>query len=317
DSGPVRVGGPGGLPDESAGSPPRWPSILGLVAVLTLVATLARFAIDLLGLVFLIVVVGVSLRALSDWLTEGDSVSAWSLGAVGTGLGGTLLVGAWLFGSVTFNPDTALSGRVPRPVVSAVTWLEARGWGQRVLLQPGVVQAQRAATGSGSPLPGGSTLASPAPTEQPGYTVRAPQPLSPGRQRRSDSTGEAEAAVPPVAAGRTAGAAGRRAEAARQVATVTTVSTAFGAVRVGTSVRLTAIVQPTSGIVLPTGKVAFYSGATVLGTSRLHPSRGGARAALSVLDLPIGVHELWAEYTGSSGFAPSRAKPVRQVVTRE
>ena len=89
-----------GLPTvQTTEEVPRWLVVLALTAALTLLIALLRFAIDLLGVVFLIIFVGFSIRTLSDWLTEGESVSMWALAAVGSGLGGTTLVVMWLFGA--------------------------------------------------------------------------------------------------------------------------------------------------------------------------------------------------------------------------
>ena len=89
-----------GLPPAQSGEDvPRWLVILGLVAALTLLVALLRYAIDLLGVVFVIILVGFAIRALSDWLTEGESVSGWAMSALSLGLMGTVLVGLWLFNS--------------------------------------------------------------------------------------------------------------------------------------------------------------------------------------------------------------------------
>ena len=67
-----------GLPrTQSSEDVPRWLIVLGVAAACTLLVALLRYAIDLLGVVFLIILVGFSIRAVSDWLTEGESVSAW------------------------------------------------------------------------------------------------------------------------------------------------------------------------------------------------------------------------------------------------
>ena len=66
-----------GLPPvQTTEEVPRWLAVLGLTAALTLLVALLRYAIDLLGVVFLIIFVGFSIRTISDWLTEGESVSA-------------------------------------------------------------------------------------------------------------------------------------------------------------------------------------------------------------------------------------------------
>lgn len=326
-----RVPGDPGKPGEENGANPRWLPALGLAVVLTLVAALARFAIDLLGVVFLIVVVGFSLRAISDWLTEADTVSGWSIGAVVLGLAGTVVVGTWLFGSSSLNPGAALSRRLPAPVVSTIGWLEARGWGQRVLLRagprPGPVQ-HAGGGGTGRAATGGGHLGTPAPVEGPSFSLRAPSapPLqsSHGRGRKAQAPGVADAATVSDSAG--APAAPARAvvhetapapEPAQPIATGTSLTTTYDSVRVGTSVRLTAKVEAMEGEYLPAGRVVFYRGSEVLGTVRLRATPDGAIAILSTLDLAIGVHEISAEYTGGGGFAPSRSAAVRQTVRRQ
>ena len=144
-----------GLPPiQTTEEVPRWLAVLGLTAAMTLLVALLRFAIDLLGVVFLIIFVGFSIRTITDWLTEGESVSAWALGAVMSGLAGTAFVVMWLFGS---NPALEqIESRLPGPVVGSVTWLESHGWGQRVLLtdrsgalKPGPRLAREGSTGFG------------------------------------------------------------------------------------------------------------------------------------------------------------------------
>ena len=122
-----------GLPPvQTTEEVPRWLAVFGLTAALTLLVALLRYAIDLLGVVFLLISVGFSIRTISDWLTEGESVSAWALGAVMSGLAGTAFVVLWLFGS---NPALdGIESRLPGPVLASVSWLESKGWGQRVLL---------------------------------------------------------------------------------------------------------------------------------------------------------------------------------------
>ncbi len=126
-----------GLPRaQSSEDVPRWLVVLGMAAACTLLVALLRYAIDLLGVVFLIILVGFSIRAVSDWLTEGESVSGWALAAVFAGLFGTAMVGFWLFGSRDVTTG-ALERGLPPPVMAVADWFEAHGWGQRVLLGGG------------------------------------------------------------------------------------------------------------------------------------------------------------------------------------
>src|SRR6476469_244702 len=138
-----------GLPrTQSSEDVPRWLIVLGMAAACTLLVALLRYAIDLLGVVFLIILVGFSIRAVSDWLTEGESVSGWAMAAVFAGLFGTAGVSLWLFGSRDMTAG-AIERGVPAPVLTAMDWLEERGWGQRVLLSGGSL--------SPAPPPGAST----------------------------------------------------------------------------------------------------------------------------------------------------------------
>ena len=136
---------------------PRWLVLLGVVAGFTLLVALVRYAIDLLGVVFIIILVGFAIRALSDWLTEGESVSGWAMSALSLGLTGTVLVGLWLVNSGNLS-RSGLEQRLPGPIQRTVTWLEERGWGQRVLLpgRTGGVSGPGGSLGGAAPAnPGG------------------------------------------------------------------------------------------------------------------------------------------------------------------
>jgi hypothetical protein len=85
---------------------------------------------------------------------------------------------------------------------------------------------------------------------------------------------------------------------------------------VGTSVRLTARVRGATGTQVPRGTVIFTSGDRVLGSSSVRAQDGGAVAVLSVLDLPVGSHLLFAEFVGAPPHLGSRSAGLTQVVTR-
>ena len=143
-----------GLPPAQSGEEvPRWLVILGLVAGFTLLVALLRYAVDLLGVVFVIILVGFAIRAFSDWLTEGESVSGWAMSALSLGLMGTVLVGLWLVSSRDIASE-AIQMRLPGPIQRTVSWLESQGWGQRVLL-PGGSASGALAGGSGPAEPCG------------------------------------------------------------------------------------------------------------------------------------------------------------------
>src|SRR5687768_11368881 len=115
---------------------PRWLIVAAVAAGITVTLVLLRYAVDLLGLVFVIVLVGTSIRTLTDWLTDRDGVSPWSIAAVFISLFGTAVVGLWLFESSAARAAGRLEQRMPSFMVDAIDWAEARGWGNRVLLVP-------------------------------------------------------------------------------------------------------------------------------------------------------------------------------------
>jgi Bacterial Ig-like domain (group 3) len=317
-----------GLPPvQTTEEVPRWLAIFGLTAALTLLVALLRYAIDLLGVVFLIIFVGFSIRTISDWLTEGESVSTWALGAVISGLAGTTFVVMWLFGS-----NSALEGiesRLPPPVRASVGWLESHGWGQRVLLTERAggfrsgVQLARGGSGGGAP-----TLA--APPSGPG--IELPSLRSGDRRKKSgtkdDDIGTAEASElerRSSAAGeqrsRTRGLtsgtqAANDVRPAANVETFTTIVTSRPSTVVGTLVKLTAFVTTASGSKSPSGVVVFQRDGVVLGTATLRGGPDGSTASLTITSLPIGDHDIVAYYPGDPGFSASYSPTVRQIVAR-
>lgn len=334
-----------GLPRvQTSEDVPRWLVILGLVAGLTLFVALLRYAIDLLGVVFLIIVVGFSIRALSDWLTEGESVSLWALAAVSGGLFGTLTVALWLFGSHD-RTASALERKLPQPVLSTVDWLEDHGWGQRVLLSSG---------GLSSPSPGPATASAPkgaasSPAAGAGGEIAVPRaaplrevspPHLPGRptsarkggRQSHGEPGVAEAATLSPAATRgartpgtaaagpadaTTSTAGTAPETMPAVVTEVTLRSSQASALVGTGVRLTATVHAATGAARPSGVVVFFRGGSPLGRVPVRLSGDGLSVAtLTTLSLPIGTHELTAVFEGAPGFGDSRSAPLVQVVRR-
>ena len=301
-----------GLPPAQSGEDvPRWLVLLGLAAGLTLLVALLRYAIDLLGVVFVIILVGFAIRAVSDWLTEGESVSGWAMSALSLGLTGTVLVGLWLLNSGSLTGDD-FHKRLPGPVQRTVGWLEQRGWGQRVLLPGGAGPgglADGRAPSPGPPLAGNGTSAgrsAPAARMPP----RLPLP-GPGAGRGRPSTvrrpaaGEAEAATRPQAVAPPPPAP------APMSSTVSLSVSPVPAV-VGRSVRLTARVTGEAGRSAPTGTVVFLVGDTVLGRV---PLRDGT-AVLVTLGLHLGEHRLTASYGGDGTYRPSQSSAVTQSITR-
>jgi hypothetical protein len=317
-----------GLPSvQTTEEVPRWLAIMGLTAALTLLIALLRYAIDLLGVVFLIIFVGFSIRTISDWLTEGESVSVWALAAVVCGLAGTTFVVMWLFGS---NPALeGIESRLPAPVRASVGWLESRGWGQRVLVdrpggfRDGPLQARGGGGGTG----GGSGAASAASSGPPFELPSLGSSRSGTRGRRSgarDDIGVAEAS--PLDERSSASSERSRtrglttdapdARPAGNVQTFTTVVTSNPSAMIGARVKLTAFVTTATGSDAPPGVVVFQRDGVVLGTATLRKGPDGSTASLTISDLPPGDYEIIARYPGVSGFSGSDSESVHQTVGR-
>jgi hypothetical protein len=312
-----------GLPPAQSGDDvPRWLFILGLVAGLTLLVALLRYAVDLLGVVFVIILVGFAIRALSDWLTEGESVSGWAMSAVSVGLTGSVLVGLWLFNSGDIT-SASLQNRLPGPIQSTVAWLESNGWGQRVLLPGGsgsLGLSGGGAAGSGvGPIaeasdPGEPVTMSPRPRVLPSLpasdAITAPRPrIAPARKTVPD---EAEAAPPDR---QQTAAAPSVAPEPQPIVVSTDVTLTASPTRavVGRSVRLTAQVRAVGAEASPTGTVVFSADDAVLGRA---PVRKGT-AVFVTLDLAIGDHTLSAAYEGDRTHLPSRSASISQAVARK
>ena len=310
-----------GLPPAQSGEDvPRWLVILGLAAGLTMLVALLRYAIDLLGVVFVIILVGFAIRALSDWLTEGESVSGWAISALAVGLVGTVVVGVWLFNSGT----DGLQNRLPGPVQRTVAWLEVQGWGQRVLLPASAMRSPAAVAASLPPAVGAVTtpdtdasrqgepvaLAPQAPVLLPasvakvGATRPRPSPARPG-----SAPGEAAASQP---AGQPAPPAPPPPEPPAAIPTSLTLTASPARTVVGQSVRLTALVRASGAESTPTGTVTFTADGSMLG-------RASVRAGLAVLitlNLAIGDHVLSAAYDGDGTHLPSHSAAISQTVAR-
>ena len=90
-----------------------------------------------------------------------------------------------------------------------------------------------------------------------------------------------------------------------QIASTIAVTPSPNPANLGQPVTLTATV--TSGA---TGKVTFYDGTTVLGTSTL----SGSQATFTTVLLPAGARSLHAHYFGDSSYAPSNSSIVSETV---
>jgi len=311
-----------GLPPAQSGEDvPRWLVILGLVAGLTLLVALLRYAIDLLGVVFVIILVGFAIRALSDWLTEGESVSGWAMSALSLGLMGTALVGLWLFNSRDLASDS-LQNRLPGPIQSTVAWLESQGWGQRVLL-PGS-SASGVLAGGGPAESGASesaldasdpdepvTMSPPRSSAVSGAIAAVTRPRT-TPARKTAEPGEAEAAPLGAQGGAPASPLPAEQPPAAVPTSVTLTASPTRAV-VGHSVRLTAHVRAVGAETSPAGTVVFSADDVVLGRATV---RSGT-AVLVTLSLAIGDHTLSATYDGDGTHLPSRSASISQAVARK
>jgi hypothetical protein len=107
----------------------------------------------------------------------------------------------------------------------------------------------------------------------------------------------------------TAGGAGAYTIAVPPTSTTTTLVHDAGAgVEAGTTVTLTADVNPDSA----TGAVEFVEGATVLGTDNTLSATGGA--SFSTSSLSVGTHSIFARYVHTGNFVDSQSAPVDVVV---
>jgi hypothetical protein len=274
---------------------PRSLILLGVCVALALTLVLLRYAIDLLGLVFVIVVVGFSIQAVTDWLTDGESVSFWSIAAVCTGLVGTALVATWLWGS-----RTILSGRVdvelPTFMSETIAWAESKGWGDRVIL-----------TGPDEKGPALRELRIP-------YSSTA---LGGGRDERTVSTRGSDTSIPNAASGGASSSAERRdGSAVSTLVTSTSLSvTPAARVPLGHPVHLLAVVRAAElRGELPDGTVVFWRDDVVLGSASLRKVASRAVAAMTTRDLPAGQLGLSAEYVGTQRFRTSRSPVVPHLI---
>ena len=84
-------------------------------------------------------------------------------------------------------------------------------------------------------------------------------------------------------------------------ATTTVLVESLSTAGIGANQTLTATVSSTNGV--PTGTVAFYDGATSLGSTTL----SSGSASFSTTNLAVGTHQLSALYEGTNTYYPSRS----------
>ena len=97
---------------------------------------------------------------------------------------------------------------------------------------------------------------------------------------------------------------------ATRIATLTSLGSSLDPSAIGLPVTFTAQVT-TQGTGTPTGTVAFYDGATKIATSALNSNQV---ATFTTSTLAAGTHNMTAEYSGDSNFAPSNSITATQVV---
>jgi hypothetical protein len=193
---------------------------------------------------------------------RGGTVEPWTIGAVVSSIVGAALAVDWLARTDVLSPQVARY--VPAAVTRTIGSAGGAGWGQRAVL------------------------------------TTPPRPASPPAVDGTPSRGAAPSAHGTEAlGGSTSSSPGdRREPKAAETGTVTRLASSQGAARVGTTVRFTATVTALSGQV-PRGSVTFRRGSVVMGSTRV--GRDG-RALIATSDLPPGLHEITAEF---SGVAPS------------
>jgi cytoskeletal protein RodZ len=312
--------GPASAHDGPSGNA-RWFIVVGGGVGLVLLAALLRFAIDVLGVVFLLLFVGLAIRAASEWLSDDESASGWVLSALGLSLVGTALVGVWLVGSRQTGNDEGWQSQLPAPVRSAIVWGEERGWGHRALSSDAAPVA-RAATPAVAAIQAPSTTAAPVASPSPPASAGA-APTTHIAPVISPSVRGDEADAAPRSHRSPSDAAPTSSESAAPIpksepappaaATTIRLLSSQGAAPVGTSLRLVARIAAQPADVRPTGTVVFRRGDVVLGSA---PVGSDGAAFLSVLDLPVGTYDITAEYFGDGRCLPSRSDALVQQIVR-
>jgi hypothetical protein len=271
-----------------------WLLIVVLVAALTLLVALLRYAIDLLVIVAVVWFVGWSLRAVVDRL-RGDSGGPWAFGAVALSLGALALV----LDAMTANPVLVptIERHLPQAVTRALADMESHGWARRAWTPSrGSNVAPRATT---APQPASLNPDAPPPGAAQQRRAGTSGPSRTGERAKGDVGDGVHAEAAPSAQGD------------GPVVTFTTLETTRTTAPVGTPVQLTATVRARSGE-RPAGRVVFRRGTVVIGS---RPVMDG-RAVLNLSDLPPGTHEMTAEFIGERPFGRSHSPAIVQLTTR-
>ncbi|NOT23169.1 MAG: LEPR-XLL domain-containing protein, partial [Nitrospiraceae bacterium] len=101
--------------------------------------------------------------------------------------------------------------------------------------------------------------------------------------------------------------------------TTTTVSSSAATSTYGDAVTFTATVSAGSGILAPTGTVAFFDGATLLGTDSVVDSTGVGTSTWSftTASLKAGAHAIHAVYSATGSFSGSQSADISQTVNQK
>jgi hypothetical protein len=106
--------------------------VAGSLVTLAALALMAKFAVDVLGIVLALAAVGIALHVLGIRLAESDILSpGWLL---------IILLGVALFAYAFFVPAESVAGLgryMPRWMVAGLEWSEQHGWAGRALGGPG------------------------------------------------------------------------------------------------------------------------------------------------------------------------------------
>jgi hypothetical protein len=263
-----------------------WMVIGGAGGALALLVLLARYAIDLLAPLSVLVLATHSVRdTFLDWFSgesyAGEPDPAWAVGAVVTSLAGTAVGVVWLFSTSPWAIKTAAHSWLPPGIVRAASAAEAYGWGQRAVLPGGPVK---------------SADVSPAPAE--------------AQDERGDSRGDAGS---DAAAAALVGRPARTADDSRTSAplrattgavspTSTRISSSASLVRVGSRVAIDARVLSSAG--RPSGTVVFREGSVVIGSAGVDED---GHATLSIENRRAGSRAITAEFMPSAAFLGSRS----------
>jgi hypothetical protein len=273
-----------------------WSFLAAAGGSLGILLLLARFAIDLLAPLCLLVLVAHSVRdTFLDWLSGESYVDepdpVWAVCAVVASLAGTVVGVLWLFSTSPWARTLAVHDWLPPGMIQVARAAEDHGWGRRVMLPGGPVAQPRAARNP-APLP-----AQGEPVRQPDARQGGAAVATTGASASVERPASTVGGTPPRAS--PAAGAGPRAPAP----TFTTLSSSATVLRVGSRVEISARVTAAAGS--PSGTVVFRNGPTPIGSAILDERGVGT---LIIENLPAGSHAITAEFRASPAFLGSRSR---------